>query len=161
MAAQESAEQPAERMIRERLAVVGWSQADFATRLKKDETKARMTERMRAEITMPWTWNAARLVMGHWRIAARARAAEKPLHPASHLRRHAPRLPKRPQIPNPRGTGLQRHSARHICRSPNHNKIFSPVGPAYSGNRTSRYVPHANHLLNISPSIPPRSYPSK
>jgi REP element-mobilizing transposase RayT len=65
-ARQESGEAKAERLVREELAKLGWTEADLAQRRKGDSGKVRIARRLRRETTMTLAWIAARLRMGVW-----------------------------------------------------------------------------------------------
>ena len=68
----ESEEQKAQRLVGEMLREAGWTEEELKRRGKGDARKARMAARLRAETTMPWSWIAQRLEMGHWRTASNA-----------------------------------------------------------------------------------------
>jgi len=61
---QESALDRAERMVREELQKLDWTDAELDRRRKGDETKLRLAARLRREKTMTLAWIAARLRMG-------------------------------------------------------------------------------------------------
>lgn len=61
---QESAEEQAERVVREELERVGWGQVELERRRKGDHGKVRIARRLRAETTMTLDWIARRLEMG-------------------------------------------------------------------------------------------------
>ena len=65
-----SDEQKAERIVREMLGKLGWTEKELKHRRKGDLKKARGAVRLRKEATMSWSWIAKRLEMGHWRTAA-------------------------------------------------------------------------------------------
>lgn len=60
----ESATDMAERLVRDGLAKLGWTEAELAARKKGDKSKMNLALRLRAETTMPLKWIAARLQMG-------------------------------------------------------------------------------------------------
>jgi len=62
----ESGEAKAERLVREELAKLGWTEAEVAQRRKGDPGKVRIARRLRRETTMTLSWIAARLKMGVW-----------------------------------------------------------------------------------------------
>ena len=68
----ESDEKKAERIVREVLGKLGWTEKELKHRRKGDIEKARGAVRLRKETTMSWSWIAKRLEMGHWRTAANA-----------------------------------------------------------------------------------------
>jgi len=61
---QESAEEKAERIVREELAKLGWLEDELRTRAKGDDAKVRIAKQLRAETTMTLEWIAGRLRMG-------------------------------------------------------------------------------------------------
>lgn len=61
---QESAVEKAERLVREGLQKLDWTEADLATRQKGDPAKLKLAMQLRAETTMTLKWIAARLQMG-------------------------------------------------------------------------------------------------
>ena len=61
---QESATEKAERLVREGLEKLGWTEADLATRLKGDGAKLKLAMHLRNETTMTLKWIATRLQMG-------------------------------------------------------------------------------------------------
>jgi REP element-mobilizing transposase RayT len=65
-ARQESGEAKAERLVREELARLGWTETDLAQRRKGDAGKVRIARRLRRETTMTLGWIARRLQMGVW-----------------------------------------------------------------------------------------------
>ena len=60
----ESAVQKAERLVKEELARLGWSQRELNQRRKGDPKKVRMALRLRQQTTMTYAWIAERLRMG-------------------------------------------------------------------------------------------------
>lgn len=60
----EAAEEKAERVIREELERLGWSEADLRERRKGDPAKLAIAQRVRRETTMTLHWLASRLCMG-------------------------------------------------------------------------------------------------
>jgi putative transposase len=60
----ESAEQSAEKILREELKRRGWDRQELKRRKKGDQGKVQMARRLRQETTMSWQWIAACLVMG-------------------------------------------------------------------------------------------------
>ena len=63
---QESGEAKAERLVREELKKLRWTEADLAERRKGDPGKVRIARRLRQETTMTLAWIAERLHMGVW-----------------------------------------------------------------------------------------------
>lgn len=63
---QESGEVKAERLVREELARLGWTEAELVRRRKGDAGKVRVARRLRSETTMTLSWIAQRLRMGSW-----------------------------------------------------------------------------------------------
>ena len=63
---QESGEAKAERLVREELKKLRWTEADLAERRKGDPGKVRIARRLRQETTMTLAWIARRLHMGVW-----------------------------------------------------------------------------------------------
>jgi hypothetical protein len=63
---QESGEAKAERLVREGLAKLGWSESDLAERRKGDPGKVGIARRLRQETTMTLAWIGQRLRMGVW-----------------------------------------------------------------------------------------------
>jgi len=61
---QEGAEVRAERLVKEELKRMRWTEKDLASRRKGDPGKVRLAIRLRARTTMPLTWIASRLNMG-------------------------------------------------------------------------------------------------
>ena len=61
---QESATDKAERLVREGLQKLGWTEAELATRQKGDRAKVKLPVKLRVETTMTLKWIAARLQMG-------------------------------------------------------------------------------------------------
>jgi REP element-mobilizing transposase RayT len=62
----ETDEQRAERIVRARLAKLGWRNQDLSTRRKSDPQKIRLAEKLRFETTVSLRWIAQRLEMGTW-----------------------------------------------------------------------------------------------
>jgi REP element-mobilizing transposase RayT len=60
----ESAEEHAERLVREELRQEGWGDGELKRRRKADPAKARIARRLREETTMTLAWIASRLEMG-------------------------------------------------------------------------------------------------
>jgi REP element-mobilizing transposase RayT len=60
----ESATEKAERLAREGLEQLGWTEAELAARQKGDRAKLKLAVKLRAETTMTLQWIAARLRMG-------------------------------------------------------------------------------------------------
>jgi REP element-mobilizing transposase RayT len=56
----------AERLVREGLVALGWTDGDLARRRKGDPGKVRLARQLRAETTMTLHWIATRLQMGRW-----------------------------------------------------------------------------------------------
>lgn len=63
---QESGEAKAERLVREELAKLGWTEDDLMQRRKGEAGKVGIARRLRQETTMTLAWIAARLQMGVW-----------------------------------------------------------------------------------------------
>jgi REP element-mobilizing transposase RayT len=63
----ESAEARAERIIREEVKRLGWSEGELGQRPKSDPAKLAMAARLRRETTLALPWIAARLHMGTWK----------------------------------------------------------------------------------------------
>jgi hypothetical protein len=63
---QKSGEAKAERLVREGLAKLGWSESDLAERRKGDPGKVGIARRLRQETTMTLAWIGQRLRMGAW-----------------------------------------------------------------------------------------------
>jgi hypothetical protein len=63
---QESAEDRAQRIVREELARLGWTETQLQQRRKGDKNKVRIARRLRKETTVTLKWIAARLQMGAW-----------------------------------------------------------------------------------------------
>jgi REP element-mobilizing transposase RayT len=63
----ESAEAKAERIIREDVKRLGWSEGELGQRPKSDPAKLAMAARLRRETTLALPWIAARLHMGTWK----------------------------------------------------------------------------------------------
>ncbi len=61
---QESATEKAERLVRDGLAKLGWTEAELAARRKGDQAKVKLAMKLRAETTVSLKWIAARLQMG-------------------------------------------------------------------------------------------------
>ncbi len=61
---QESAQQHAERLVKEELRRRKWTEADLVNRRKEDRDKVRIALRLRRETTMTLRWIAQRLQMG-------------------------------------------------------------------------------------------------
>ncbi len=60
----ESATAMAERLVREELQRLGWTEAELAVRRKGDRAKLKLAVKLRAETAMTLRWIAARLQMG-------------------------------------------------------------------------------------------------
>jgi hypothetical protein len=63
-ARQETAEAKANRLIQEQLRLLGWTEADLASRRKSDPSKLAMAARLKAETTLPLKQIAERLHLG-------------------------------------------------------------------------------------------------
>ena len=61
---QERATEKAERLVREGLQKLGWTEAELAARRKGDGVKLKLAVKLRAETTRTLKWIAARLRMG-------------------------------------------------------------------------------------------------
>jgi hypothetical protein len=60
----ESATEKAERLVREGLRKLGWTEAELAKRPKGEREKLELAVQLRRETTMPLKWIAERLRMG-------------------------------------------------------------------------------------------------
>jgi len=63
---QESAEEKAERLVRDGLKKAGWMEEDLRLGRKFDPVKIKLAARLRQETTMTLKWIAQRLQMGAW-----------------------------------------------------------------------------------------------
>jgi hypothetical protein len=63
---QESAEDQAQRIVREELARLGWTETELQKRAKGDKSKVRIARRLRAETTVTHKRIAKQLHMGTW-----------------------------------------------------------------------------------------------
>ena len=61
---QEAIEIKAERLVREALNRLGWTEEDLASRRKGDPAKVRLAGQLRAQTTLPLAWIAQPLRMG-------------------------------------------------------------------------------------------------
>jgi hypothetical protein len=61
---QESAAEKAERLVREGLQELGWTEAELATRKRGHGSEVKLAVKLRAETTMTLQWIVARLQMG-------------------------------------------------------------------------------------------------
>ena len=68
----ESVQEQAERLMREMMRAVGWTDEELGKRRKGDKQKVKMAATLRAHTTVGWKWIAEKLRMGHWRSAANA-----------------------------------------------------------------------------------------
>jgi len=75
---QESATEKAERLAREGLQKLGWTEADLAARKKGDRAKVKLAVKLRAETTMTLKWIAARLQMGTGASLSNRLSVQKP-----------------------------------------------------------------------------------
>jgi hypothetical protein len=62
----ESGEARAQRMVRDGLRALGWTEKELASRPKGDKGKVKLPRRLRGETTMTLRWIADRLQMGSW-----------------------------------------------------------------------------------------------
>jgi REP element-mobilizing transposase RayT len=62
----ESGAARAERLVREGLAGLGWTEKELSGRRKGDKGKVKLARRLRTETTMTLRWIAERLQMGSW-----------------------------------------------------------------------------------------------
>jgi len=62
----ESRAAKAERLVREELGRLSWTDSELAQRRKGDPSKVRIALRLRRETTMTLKWIAGRLQMGAW-----------------------------------------------------------------------------------------------
>jgi hypothetical protein len=77
---QESGEAKAERLVREELVNLRWTEDDLAKRRKGDPGKVRIARRLRQETTMTRAWIAQRLRMGVWtHVSNLLRTEEQPV----------------------------------------------------------------------------------
>ena len=60
----ESAEENAEKILKEELKRLGWDRKELKSRRKGDPAKVQVARRLRKETTMNWQWIAASLAMG-------------------------------------------------------------------------------------------------
>jgi len=65
-ARQETDEQKAERLVREELKRLGWTEEALCAQRKGDNSKVALARRLRQETTMSLKWIANRLQMGSW-----------------------------------------------------------------------------------------------
>ena len=63
---QEAGEARAQRLVREGLQTLGWTEKELSQRLKGDKGKVELARQLRAETTMTLDWIARRLQMGRW-----------------------------------------------------------------------------------------------
>jgi len=63
---QEAGEARAERLVREGLQVLGWTEKELSQRPKGDKGKVKLARRLRTQTTMTLRWIADRLHMGSW-----------------------------------------------------------------------------------------------
>jgi hypothetical protein len=63
---QEAGEVRAERLVREGLQAMGWTEKELSERPKGDKGKVKLAGRLRTETTMTLKWIARRLHMGSW-----------------------------------------------------------------------------------------------
>lgn len=68
----------AERLVRESLAALGWSEEDLARRRKADGGKVKLAGLLRSQTPMTWAWIAQRLQMGSASYVARLLASARP-----------------------------------------------------------------------------------
>ena len=66
----ESAQAKAERIIREELRRLGWTERDLQERPKSDPAKLALAARVRRETTLTMPWLAGRLHLGSWKSFA-------------------------------------------------------------------------------------------
>jgi REP element-mobilizing transposase RayT len=93
----ESAEHRAERIVREELAKLGWSEASLAKQRKTAPEKVHIAKRLRRETVLPLNWIANRLRMGSRNTLRNALLAKPPSATAPSSA--APRKPTAPRIP--------------------------------------------------------------
>ena len=62
----ETGEARAQRLLREGLQELGWTEKDLSQRRKGDKGKVKLARRLRGETTMTLRWIADRLQMGSW-----------------------------------------------------------------------------------------------
>ena len=62
----ESGEARAQRLVREALQALGWTEKDLSQHRKGDKGKVKLARRLRGETTMTLRWIADRLQMGSW-----------------------------------------------------------------------------------------------
>jgi REP element-mobilizing transposase RayT len=63
---QETGEARAQRLVREGLQALGWTEKELSQRRKGDKGKVELARRLRTETTMTLRWIADRLQMGSW-----------------------------------------------------------------------------------------------
>jgi hypothetical protein len=63
---QEIGEARAQRLVKEGLRELGWTEAELSRRTKGDKLKVFLARRLRSETTMTLAWIAGRLQMGSW-----------------------------------------------------------------------------------------------
>lgn len=63
---QEAGEARAQRLVREGLQALGWTEKELSQRRKGDTGKVKLARQLRAETTMTLNWIAQRLHMGSW-----------------------------------------------------------------------------------------------
>ena len=66
----ETGEAKAQRLVREGLQTLGWTEKQLSTRRKGDKGKVNLARRLRGETTMTLRWIADRLRMGSWTYVA-------------------------------------------------------------------------------------------
>jgi len=79
---QETGEQKAERIVREELQRLGWSENELEGRPKGHRGKVTMARQLRQETTMSLKWIAQRLQMGTWTYVSNLQN-EKPQSPTA------------------------------------------------------------------------------
>ena len=63
---QEIGEARAQRLVREGLGALGWTEKELSEKAKGDKGKVKLARQLRAETTMTLRWIADQLQMGSW-----------------------------------------------------------------------------------------------
>ncbi len=82
---QETGVQKAERIVREELGRLGWSEEELRGRAKGHPGKVLIARRVRQETTMSLKWIAQRLVMGTWTYVSNLLSPKADLSPAQEV----------------------------------------------------------------------------
>ena len=88
---QEAVEARAERLVREGLKQLGWTEEVLETKRKGDRLKVELARKLRSQTTMPLAWVAQRLRMGSrgylaWLLSRREPSSSPPANPQALLR---------------------------------------------------------------------------